>query len=112
MINGVFLTLSSLIRLVTTASILLVIIISARSPFQVFLMQQELIVGVWLATLTVSFFLFVYLLFHKSKGLFYSFIFIILALGCAFFNPQISNSYSFIYCFETCGQRHDNICLV
>jgi hypothetical protein len=88
MINGVFLTLSNLVRLVTTASMLLVIIIFAGVPFRVFLMQQELIVGVWLATLTIGFFLFVYFLFHKSKGLFYSFIFIILVLGSAFFFPK------------------------
>ena len=85
MINGVFSTLSNLVKLVTTASMLLVIIIFAGVPFRVFLMQQELIVGVWLATLTIGFFLFVYFLFHKSKGLFYSFIFIILVLGSAFF---------------------------
>jgi len=112
MINVVFSTLSNLVRLVTTASMLLVIIIFAGVPFRVFLMQQELIVGVWLATLTIGFFLFVYFLFHKSKGLFYSFIFIILVLGSAFFIPQISNSYSFISCFEIGGQWHDNICLV
>jgi len=56
MINGVFLTLSNLVRLVTTASMLLVIIIFAGVPFRVFLMQQELIVGVWLATPTIDFF--------------------------------------------------------
>ncbi len=88
MINGVFLTLSNLVRLVTTASMLLVIIIFAGVPIRVFLMQQELIVGVWLATLTIGFFLFVYFLFHKSNGLFHSFIFIILVIGSRFLFPK------------------------